>query len=131
MIKSISTMAISAAIAAAVFIAIPALVKANAPIGAAKADLADAPVECISQGWPYYARGCLRDDSRNAGRAVTVRLVTTDRIDEQEARAAAAPALEAAALPPQTPEAPAGWMMSDEQLRLHIAAGDFIRRTVP
>ena len=60
----------------------------------AKADRADLQQSCDQQGWPYYETACLRDDSRNAGRVLKVRVVSTDRIaagqSEHEGRSRAA-----------------------------------------
>ena len=123
--RSISTITASATIAAAMFLAVPALVNASVSTPGDKADLADAQ-DCELQGWPYYARACLRDHSKNAGgRAVKARLVTTDRIDLAEPRGA----VEATA-GTSAQEAPADWMMTDRDVSTYIAAGEFIRRTV-
>jgi hypothetical protein len=123
--RSISTIAASATIAAAMFMAVPALVNARVSAPSDKADLADAQ-DCELQGWPYYARACLRDHNKNAGgRAVKARLVTTDQIERARTRDAGE-----AAAGTSTGEAPADWMMTDRDIRTYISAGDFIRRTV-
>lgn len=139
MLRNLSAMAGCAALAAFMFVAIPAL-KASAPAPVEKSDRADL-TDCIQQGWPYYARGCLRDEARNAGRATSVRLISPDRIDAATAEAAAGPAgliseLRPERIAPRAPvaaaiEAPAGWPMGMGELRVYLAAGDFIRRTVP
>jgi hypothetical protein len=54
-------------------------VSASVPNSSLKTDRYDA-ADCARQGWPYYGRECLKDHSRNAGRAQQVRLVSTDRI---------------------------------------------------
>jgi hypothetical protein len=48
----------------------------------AKTDRADLQQDCDQHSWPYYRTTCLRDDSRNAGRVLKVRIVSTDRIPE-------------------------------------------------
>jgi hypothetical protein len=109
------------------FIAVPALVNASVSSPTDKADLADAQ-DCEMQNWPYYARACLRDDSKNAGgRAVKARLVTTDQVERARTRA---PDTNKAVAGASGPEAPANWMMSDRDVRNYVSAGDFIRRTV-
>jgi hypothetical protein len=132
-------MAMAAALAALVMFGIPALVNASAPLPGQKGDLADL-TDCELRSWPYYARTCVRDETRNAGRAVSVRVVAPDRIDASEIKAASGPApvrLSRAALiaaasvpPPSGLAAPSGWMMSHAEARLNLEAGDFIRRTV-
>ncbi len=88
MLRTVSTMAALAGFAAAALMALPAFVQASAP--GAKSDL-DISVSCELRSWPYYDSQCLRDGSRNAGRAAAVRIVTTDRIGEdQDADEAAA-----------------------------------------
>lgn len=125
--RNISTIAAGAAIAASVFIAVPALVNASASSPSDKSDLADAQ-DCRMQNWPYYARACLRDDSKNAGgRAVKARLVTTDQIERARTRAPDTDKVTAGA---SVIQAPADWMMSDRDVHLYVSAGDFIRRTV-
>jgi hypothetical protein len=125
--------------AAASLIAIPALVNASAPQPGLKADLADLG-DCELRSWPYYARTCVRDETRNAGRAVNVRVVAPDRIPAAKLKAASGPApirlsrealIEAASIPPRSDRvAPSGWMMSYAEAKLNLEAGDFIRRTV-
>jgi hypothetical protein len=53
-----------------------------APSG--KADRADLQENCTQHGWPYYETPCMRDESRNAGRVLTVRLISTDRIAQRD-----------------------------------------------
>lgn len=125
--QNLATIAVGAAIAASVFIGLPALVNANTTSPSDKSDLADAQ-DCEMQNWPYYARACLRDDSKNAGgRATKARIVTTDQLDRARTRAADPDKTKAGA--PKA-EAPAGWMMSDRDVATYVSAGDFIRRTV-
>lgn len=140
MFRTLSAMAGSSALAAFLFIAIPAMVNASAPIPVEKSDRAEV-YDCMTQGWPYYARSCLRDETRNAGRASSVRLVTADRIDSATAKAAAGPPgaifaeIEPAKRPPKPKktaqiEAPSSWSMSNRDVHLYLSAGDFVRRTV-
>lgn len=131
--RSISTIATSATIAASMFIAVPALVNASTSAPNEKHDLADTQ-DCQTQNWPYYARACLRDESKNAGgRAVKARLITTDQIERAKTRG---PDIEATIASNEktadasSPEAPADWMLSDRDVRTYVSAGDFIRRTV-
>ena len=79
MFRSVTAIAVAAAVAAAMFL-LGSLVQASAPAPVEKSDRADA-VGCELRDWPYYRSGCLRDESRNAGRAVRARVVSTDRID--------------------------------------------------
>jgi hypothetical protein len=132
-------MASVAVLAASLMFTIPQLVNASAPVPGQKADLADLTVDCELGSWPYYARACVRDETRNAGRAVNVRLVAPDRISATELKAASGPSpvrlsrvalVEAASVPPQFMTAPSSWMMSYAEARLNLDAGDFIRRTV-
>ena len=132
MLKAVSVIAACAALAAAGIIVLPGLsldVEASASTDG-KADRADT-ADCQLRSWPYYDRSCLRDETRNASRVPAVRVVTTDRIGDvpgnEDKPAPAAP------LPATGPgaEAPADWPMQISELRIYIAAGDFIRRTVP
>jgi hypothetical protein len=79
--KAISALAAAAALAAAVIVlsGMGGGVSANVSSLPHKGDRYDA-AECSMQGWPYYGRECLKDPSRNAGRAVAARLVSTDRV---------------------------------------------------
>ncbi len=96
--------------------------------------------DCELRSWPYYARSCVRDATQNAGgRAIKVRIVAPDRIPAWELKAAsglqrAYPAAEQPVAVATQPElaavAPSGWMMPYSEARLHLDAGDFIRRTV-
>ena len=51
-----------------------------------KADRADLEQNCAQHSWPYYQTTCLRDDTRNAGRVLAVRLVSTDRVPQIDPR---------------------------------------------
>jgi hypothetical protein len=136
--RAVYAVAAAAALAASSLIAIPALVNASAPFPGQKADLADL-TDCELRSWPYYARTCVRDETRNAGRAVNVRVVALDRIPAPELKAASGPApvrlsraalMEAASPLRSDLVAPSGWVMSYEEAKLNLEAGDFIRRTV-
>ncbi len=139
MIKAVSAMASAAALAAFLTFAVPALVNASAPVAGQKADIADL-TDCELRSWPYYARTCVRDETRNAGRATNVRVVAPDRIPAAEIKAASGKApvrlsraalVEAASVPPGfNVIAPSGWMMSYTEAKLNIDAADFVRRTV-
>ncbi len=140
MIRAVSAMASVAALAAAIM-TIPGLVNASAP--GQKGDIADL-TDCELRSWPYYARACVRDETHNAGgRAIKVRIVALDRIPAWELKAAsgvqrAYPAAEKPDAAVQTGKAeteraaiaPSGWMMPYAEAKLHLDAGDFIRRTV-
>ena len=132
MLKTVSAIAAFAALAAAAIIVLPGFsldVEASAPAIGAKSDRADA-ADCELRSWPYYDRSCLRDESRNAGRVQQVRLVTTDRI--RDAASEELPQADLAATADEVAvEAPSSWQMTQADMRLHLAAGDFIRRTVP
>ena len=82
--KTISALAAAAMITGALGLVHGSNVKAGPSAPSAKADRADLQENCTQQGWPYYQTPCLRDDSRNAGRVLTVRLVTTDRIAQRD-----------------------------------------------
>lgn len=137
--KAVYAVAAAAALAALGLMTIPALVNASAPQAGQKADLADL-TDCELRSWPYYARTCVRDETRNAGRAVNVRVVAPDRIPATELKAASGPApirlsraalIEAASIAPRSDWiAPSSWMMSYAEAKLNLEAGDFIRRTV-
>lgn len=141
MIKAATAMASAAALAAFLIFAVPVLVNASAQVPGQKSDRADLS-DCELRSWPYYARTCVRDETRNAGRSVKVRVVAPDRITPDEIRAAsgAAPArLSRAALLDRAPlsdlprsnlVAPSSWMMSYGEAKLNLEAADFIRRTV-
>lgn len=139
MIKAVSAMASVAVLAAAVM-TIPGLVNASAPFAGQKGDIADL-TDCELRSWPYYARACVRDETLNAGgRAIKVRIVAPDRIPDWELKAASGlqrnyPAAEKPDATTQTTAAraaiaPSGWMMPYAEAKLHLDAGDFIRRTV-
>jgi hypothetical protein len=136
MLRAVYAVAAAAALAAISLVTIPALVNASAPQPGQKADIADLR-DCELRSWPYYARSCVRDETRNAGRSVNVRVVALDRISPSELNAASGPStarlsraalLESASVSDRV--APSGWMMSYEEAKLNLAAGDFIRRTV-
>lgn len=141
MLRAVYAVAVAAALAAFGTMTIPALVNASAPVAGQKADLADL-TDCELRSWPYYARTCVRDETRNAGRAINVRIVAPDRIAADEIKAASGPApvrlsrealREAApryAVPLSNLVAPSRWMMSYAEAKLQLEAGDFIRRTV-
>jgi hypothetical protein len=153
-VSAIAGLAGLAALAAAGILSFGSLVQASAPAPVEKSDRADA-VGCELRDWPYYRSGCLRDESRNAGRAVRARVVSTDRIDVSRLNANPlaehSPSPEAvqrvndlasrqqlkAASHQIAVEKVAGdlqggfnWTMSNGDLRVHLAAGDFVRRTV-
>lgn len=97
--KAISAM-VAAAVVAGTLTLLPGFsgdVSASVPNSSLKSDRYDA-ADCERTGWPYYGRDCLKDKSRNAGRSVQVRLITTDRIYA----AASAPLPEWAAYLPAT-----------------------------
>lgn len=139
MLRAVSAMAIAAALAGLTIFAIPALVNASASNPGEKSDLIDIS-DCELRSWPYYARTCVRDETRNAGRAINVRVIAPDRIPASELKAASGPApvrlsraalVEAASMQPQLPlVAPSSWMMSYAEAKLKLDAGEFIRRTV-
>ena len=76
----------AAALGAAVMMALPGFspaVEAGTSAPIIKTDRLDyRPLgsECTEQAWPYYGANCLRDGTKAAGQARTVRLVTTDRL---------------------------------------------------
>lgn len=78
--KTISAIATAAMIAGAISLLPGSDVIASAPAASAKTDRADLPQSCTQHSWPYYTTACLRDDSRNAGRVLKVRVVSTDRV---------------------------------------------------
>jgi hypothetical protein len=154
MFRAVSAIAGLAAVVAAGILAFGSLVQASAPAPVEKSDRADA-VGCELRDWPYYRSGCLRDESRNAGRAVRARVVSTDRIDVS--RLNANPLAEHSPSPEAIQRASEiasqkrlkatshqialetvggdlqgsfNWSMSERDLRVHLAAGDFVRRTV-
>jgi hypothetical protein len=82
--KAISAISAAALIAGSISL-IPGFspeAAATAPDLSAKTDRADMPQSCPEQGWPYYKASCLHDGSRNAGRMLKVRIVSTDRIPQ-------------------------------------------------
>jgi hypothetical protein len=140
MLRAVYAVAFAAALAAFGLVTIPVLVNASAPAAGQRGDIADLS-DCELRSWPYYVRTCVRDETRNAGRAINVRVVAPDRIAAAEIKAASGPAkirlsraalVEAASTPPLSHlVAPSsGWMMSYAEAKLNLDAGDFIRRTV-
>jgi hypothetical protein len=139
MLRAVYAVATAAALAAFSVLSIPALVNASAPEPGQRSDVADL-VDCELRSWPYYARSCVRDETRNAGRAISVRIVAPDRIAPSEIKAASGPApirlsraalIDAAsAVPLSHLVAPSSWMMSYAEAKLNLEAGDFVRRTV-
>jgi hypothetical protein len=80
--KAISALVVVAATVAGALTLLPAMntgVSASVPNASAKTDRFDA-ADCDRQGWPYYGRECIKDHTRNAGRSLQVRLISTDRI---------------------------------------------------
>jgi hypothetical protein len=81
--KTISAVAAAALIAGVFTVFQGSDVKASAPAAvSAKTDRADLQKSCAQHSWPYYQTSCLRDDSRNGGRVLKVRVVSTDRIPQ-------------------------------------------------
>jgi hypothetical protein len=83
MIKTISALAAASCVAAAVaFFPSFSKVEASTPVPTLKADRLDSRTPgaaCSQRSWPYYDAACLRDPSRNGGRARDVRIVLTER----------------------------------------------------
>ncbi len=79
--KTISAVAAAALIAGAISLLPGSDVNASVPAPSAKTDRADLQ-DCAQQGWPYYKTACLRDESRNASRVLTMRVVSTDRVPQ-------------------------------------------------
>ena len=76
---------VSAAVIAAVIVAVPSLsmVQARGPVLGAKGDRVDArPIgtACSQHEWPYFETSCLRDAKNPFGEARQVRVVTTDHL---------------------------------------------------
>ncbi|MDB5600357.1 MAG: hypothetical protein JWN71_2401 [Xanthobacteraceae bacterium] len=85
MFKTIAAIAAAALIAAAIAM-MPGFAPqadASTPTGVKgdRLDIRVAGPTCSQKAWPYIEAGCLRDTSKNAGRAKTVRLVTADRLN--------------------------------------------------
>ena len=81
--KTISAITAAALIAGVFSLFHGSDVNASAPATlSAKADRADLQQSCAQHSWPYYQATGLRDDSRNAGRVLKVRVVSTDRIPQ-------------------------------------------------
>jgi hypothetical protein len=149
MLRALSAIAGLAALAAGVMILFPGtLVQASAPSPVEKSDRADA-IGCELRDWPYYRSGCLRDETRNAGRALRVRVVSADRIqlphglgqkpgpqniarsDEfSTTRLSEISHRLAAENVARDTNGAFAWPMSGPDVRVYLAAGDFIRRTV-
>jgi len=83
MIKTISALAAASCVAAAIaFFPSFSKVEASTPIPTMKGDRLDSRepgAACSQRSWPYYDTVCLRDPSRNGGRARDVRIVSSDR----------------------------------------------------
>lgn len=79
--KALAALVAAAGIAGALTLlpGLSANVSASVPNSALKTDRYDA-ADCARHSWPYYDRECLKDHSRNAGRAVEVRVISTDRL---------------------------------------------------
>jgi hypothetical protein len=138
-----------AALAAGAIIFAASLVQASAPAPVEKSDRADA-VNCELRNWPYYKSGCMRDETRNAGRALPVRIVSADRIKvnqlaehsrsaEAVERADAVSSVQrlrhvshkiAVDAVERDSTGAFGWAIPTSDVRTYIAAGDFVRRTV-
>jgi hypothetical protein len=149
MLRALSAIAGLAALAAGAMILIPGtLVQASAPPPVEKTARADV-VGCELRDWPYYRSGCLRDETRNAGRALRVRVVSADRIqlpygldqkpgpqniarsDEfSTTRLAEISHRVAAESVARDSDGAFAWPMTNRDVRVYLAAGDFIRRTV-
>jgi len=149
MFRAVSAMAGLAALAAGVIIFAGSLVQASAPAPVEKSDRADA-VNCELRDWPYYKTGCMRDETRNAGRAKPVRVVSADRIKlNQLAEHSPSPeaveradaissaqrlrhALHRIALETVERDSDGAfvWSVPTSDVRTYLAAGDFVRRTV-
>lgn len=151
MFRALSAIAGLAALAAGAIIFAGSLVQASAPAPVEKSDRADA-VNCELRNWPYYKTGCMRDETRNAGRARPVRVVSADRIKikvnqlaEHSPSAEAigrADALSSAQrlnhvshrIAAETVERDStgafAWALPASDVRTYLAAGDFVRRTV-
>jgi hypothetical protein len=85
MFKTISAIAVAAVIAAAIAV-LPGFAPqadASTPTGVKgdRLDIRVAASACVQKAWPYQDAACLKDASKNAGRAQTVRLVSTDRMN--------------------------------------------------
>jgi hypothetical protein len=85
MFKTISALAAAAFIAAIIAISPGFAPKADAstPVGIKgdRLDIRVAASACAQKAWPYQDAGCLRDTTKNAGRAKTVRLISTGRLN--------------------------------------------------
>jgi hypothetical protein len=149
MLRALSAIAGLAALAAGAMVLFPGtLVQASAPPPVEKSDRADA-TGCELRDWPYYRSGCLRDETRNAGRALRVRVVSADRIklphgldqkpapqniarsdDFSTTRLSQISHRVAAETVERDLTGAFAWPMSGQDVRTYLAAGDFIRRTV-
>jgi hypothetical protein len=93
MIRTISAIAVAAAIAAGVtiFPSLSASVEARAQAPAAAIEKVVEPAaagECSKQAWPYIEAKCLHDSNRPMGQARDVRMVSADRAQPDAATAA-------------------------------------------
>ena len=87
MIKTIAAVSVAALIAGVITFlpGVSPTVEASTPQAGVKADRLDLRprgAACSQRGWPHYERACLRDASRNAGQARTVRVVSSDRLTD-------------------------------------------------
>jgi hypothetical protein len=90
MIRTISAIAVAAAIAAGVTIlpSLSASVEARSNTPALKIEPVEATslaAGCAQQAWPYIEAKCLRDSNRPMGQARDVRLVALDRAHTETA----------------------------------------------
>jgi hypothetical protein len=149
MLRALSAIAGLAALVAGVIVLAGSLVQASAPAPVEKSGRADA-MNCEFRDWPYYKTGCMRDETRNAGRAKPVRVVSADRIKiNQLAEHSPSPeAVERAdaissaqrlrhvshQIAFETVERDSigafAWALPASEVRTYLAAGDFVRRTV-
>jgi hypothetical protein len=91
MIKTISAIAVAAAIAAAVtvFPSLSASVEARGPVAKIETtDVTPQDTACAQQAWPYIEAKCLRNDNRPMGQARDVRIVSLDRTHTDAATSA-------------------------------------------
>ncbi len=149
MFRTLSAMAGLAALAAGAIILAGSLVQASAPAPVEKSDRADA-VNCELRNWPYYKTGCMRDETRNAGRALPVRVVSADRIKVNQL-AEFSPSREAVERADAVSSAQRlrhvshqiaveaierdstgafAWALPASDVKTYLRAGDFVRRTV-
>lgn len=84
MVKTVTFIAAAALVAGAISVFPGASQDADAstPVPVTKGDRLDRPAAtaCTQQAWPHIGADCLKDPSRNGGRAKHVRTVSTDRM---------------------------------------------------